>query len=54
MYINKQCDEMLEQKKKSTATKQLIPKGRKNAVTGMIKIYWDEVTTLFTFCLKGS
>lgn len=52
MCINKECDEMLG--KKNTATKQLIPKGRKNAVTGMIKIYWDEGTTLFTFCLKGS
>lgn len=39
---------------KNPTTKQLIPKGRKNTVTGMIKIYWDEGTTLFTFCLKGS
>lgn len=52
MCINKECDEMLGEK--NIAMKQLIPKGRKNAVTGMIKIYWDEGTTLFTFCLKGS
>lgn len=45
--IAKACDEKLGQK--IAATKQLIPKGRKNPVTGMIKIYWDEGITLFTF-----
>lgn len=47
MCKNKACDDTLSQK--IAATKQMIPKGRKNPVTGMIKIYWDEGTTLFTF-----
>lgn len=51
MYKNKTCDETLGQK--IAAIKQLIS-GGKNPVTGMIKIYWDKGTTLFTFWLKGS
>lgn len=47
MCKNNTCIETLRQK--IAATKQMIPKGRKNPVTVMIKIYWDEGTTLFTF-----
>lgn len=47
MCKNKACDETVRQK--IASTKQMIPKGRKNPVAGMIKIYWDEGTTLFTF-----
>lgn len=47
MCKNKACDDTLSQK--IAAAKQMIPKGRKTPVTGMIKIYWDEGTTLFTF-----
>lgn len=52
MCKSKAWDEILGQK--IAARKQMIPKGRKNPVTGMTKLYWDEGTTLFTFWLKGS